>query len=222
VIDRRALLAAALATPVAANAQAPANLTFGAGPLSQNPVARRFRKFPDPAQWPPKPFLDSAGERPLSAFKGKVVLMSLWSEACAPCLVELPIFAALNAKYGGPNFQIVPVVTGPSRLDTAARAQKFLNDRKIPISTLMDGGKDREELMGTLASSRRDPNGALPCNVLIDKDGRIRGRQTGFVVTLPAGAPPPKDGEDLKNMKSVWETADAEAFFTGLLAGALD
>jgi hypothetical protein len=185
-------------------------------------VARRFRTFRSPGSWPPSPLLDSGGRRPLGDFRGKVVLMSLWSEACAPCLVELPIFASLNARYGGPSFQIVPVVTGPSRLETAARAQKLLDDRHIALNTLMDGGEDHNELMRTLAASRRDPNGALPCNVLIDKEGRVRGRQTGFVVTLPAGSAPPKTGQDLEHMVSLWQTPEAEAFLKGLAGGALD
>jgi thiol-disulfide isomerase/thioredoxin len=225
-IDRRTLVAALAAAPSLAFAQTePATErapTFTEGPLARNPIAMRFRRVPASMPWPPPPLLDAGGRHPLDAFKGKAVLLSLWSENCAPCLLELPIFSAFNAKYGGDALAIVPVGTGPSRLSaSAARAQQFLNDRKVSLHTLIDGSPGGNAMMTTLAASRREPGGSLPCNLLIDAEGRLRGRQTGYSVTFPLGQPLPKTAEDMSKLKSVWETPDADAFFKALAAGAL-
>lgn len=222
--SRRALLAAALtagAVPLVAHAQGQ-NRAFADGALAGNDLARYFRRMPDGVSWPPSDFLSSGGRRPLSFYRGKTLLVSLWAETCAPCLVEMPIFAQLNAKYANARFEIVPIITGSKRLNTMARAQKFLNDSKIALATLMDGGKGGDELLRGLTASRGAPNGSLPCNLLIDGSGRIRGRQSGFVWLLPAGAAPPADAQAaFKEGKSIWEGPGSAEFFESLRQGAL-
>lgn len=225
-IHRRTILGAALAaTPGVTFAQrlsADRSGTFSDSPLADNAVARRFKRVADDTPWPPTPMLDSGGRRALSAWRGKVVILSLWAESCPPCLVELPIMAALNARYGGAQLQIVPVITGSNRLKSLARAQKFLVDRKVGLHTLIDGGPGANELMRTAAATPEDPRGALPCNLLIDRQGRLRGRQTGYVMTFPPGVAPKTQAEMYKVGKSIWESPDADVFFKALQGGALD
>jgi thiol-disulfide isomerase/thioredoxin len=220
-IDRRALIGAAIAAaaPLPAFAQR-ANRAITDGPLADNPLARQFRRLPEDVAWPPSDFLSSGGKRPLSYYRGKALIVSLWSETCPPCLVEMPIFAQLNAKYANARFEIVPVVTGSKRLNTMARAQKFLNDRRIALNTLIDGGSQADELLKSVTASPSAPNGALPCNLLIDPEGRLLGRQTGFVLMFPAGMKP-DDPNAAKLAKTIWEGPGATAFFETLRTGAL-
>lgn len=222
-LDRRTFIAAALAAGAAPNlawAQGQ-NRVFSNGALADNALARYFRRMPEGVAWPPSDFLSSGGRRPLSYYRGKTLLVSLWAETCAPCLVEMPIFAQLNAKYANSRFEIVPVITGSKRLNTMARAQKFLNDRRIALSTLMDGGKRGDELLRGLTASRDAPDGSLPCNILIDGEGRIRGRQSGFILLLPPGTSSADPAAAVKNAKTIWEGPGSAEFFETLRSGVL-
>ena len=55
-------------------------------------------------------FADASG-KPLSLadWQGKTVLLNLWATWCVPCRQEMPTLDALEAKLGGPNFQVVAV-----------------------------------------------------------------------------------------------------------------
>ena len=221
-LDRRTLMAAALAAcaPVPALAQR-SNRAFTDGPLARNRLARYFEPVPEGTAWPPTDFLSSGGRRPISHYRGKTLIVQLWSEICPPCLAEMPVFAQLSAQYGGEKFEIVPVVTGSKRLNTMARAQKFLTDRKIGMATLIDGGRGGDELLRTVAASPNEPKGALPCNLLIDRDGRLRARQTGYVLEFPASAQGKPPAEQARLARSIWEGPDAAQFFEVLKSGQL-
>ncbi len=222
MIDRRALIAASLAAASAGPALAQrSNRAITEGPLTRNALARHFERLDEEVAWPPSDLLGPGGRVPVSHYRGKTILLSLWNETCAPCLVEMPVFARLNARFANDRFEIVPVITGSRRLNTLARAQKFLNDRKIAIPTLIDGGRAGDELLKTVTTSRSEPSGALPCTLLIDRDGKLRGRQIGFVLTLPADAAGKSGAELAASARSIWEGADAEAFIEGLRAGVL-
>lgn len=46
-------------------------------------------------------FRDAAGNpRTVAEFAGKPLVMNVWATWCAPCVQELPVLAALQARYG--------------------------------------------------------------------------------------------------------------------------
>jgi thiol-disulfide isomerase/thioredoxin len=45
----------------------------------------------------------------LSDWRGRTVLLNLWATWCVPCRKEMPALDALQAKAGGPKFQVVTV-----------------------------------------------------------------------------------------------------------------
>ena len=55
----------------------------------------------------------------LAAFKGKVVLIDFWASWCAPCVVIIPHFRDLQARWGGQGFQVI----GISMDDSASEAR---------------------------------------------------------------------------------------------------
>ncbi len=63
-----------------------------------------------PFRVPDLTFKDSTGaEKTLADWRGRTVLLNLWATWCVPCRREMPALDALQAKLGGPDFQVVAV-----------------------------------------------------------------------------------------------------------------
>lgn len=224
MLNRRVVVASAGACVVAgpALAQQPAPLLFPTGPLAANPIARSFRAV-DLA--PPDLALQSRdGERRWSDLKGKLHLVTLWAEWCAPCLLEAPDFAALQRRFGGPDFGIVAMLTASfKKLDLAGgeAALAKLGAQDLPMWAEPDGGM---RLFRGLATTTRGAS-SLPCTLIVDAEGRIRGRAIGAIVLGVSGSGElsPEDKARLlaRNPRTAWRSPAADAFVRGLMDGAL-
>jgi thiol-disulfide isomerase/thioredoxin len=74
------------------------------GEVAAVAVAREPRRVPDLA------FLDGSGDRKtLGEWRGRAVLLNLWATWCVPCRKEMPALDALQARLGGPRFQVVAI-----------------------------------------------------------------------------------------------------------------
>jgi thiol-disulfide isomerase/thioredoxin len=63
-----------------------------------------------PLRLPDLAFEDAEGKpRKLSDWRGRIVLVNLWATWCVPCRKEMPALDGLQAKLGGPNFEVVAV-----------------------------------------------------------------------------------------------------------------
>jgi thiol-disulfide isomerase/thioredoxin len=103
-------------------------------------------------------FEDAGGEGLwLSDFQGRVVLLNLWATWCAPCRREMPTLDRLQARLGGPEFEVValsldrkgaPAVEAFFRdlgvrhlaiyVDRTARAASMLEATGLPTTLLID------------------------------------------------------------------------------------
>lgn len=55
-------------------------------------------------------FQDANGDpMTLADFSGKTLLVNFWATWCAPCREEMPYLDALEAKYGGDDFEVVAI-----------------------------------------------------------------------------------------------------------------
>jgi thiol-disulfide isomerase/thioredoxin len=93
---------------------------FARGEVAAVNVAR------SPMRVPNLVFTDGAGKpMTLADFKGRTVLLNLWATWCVPCRKEMPTLDAVQAKLGGPNFQVVAV-----NIDTRdpGKPKQFLQD----------------------------------------------------------------------------------------------
>ena len=55
-------------------------------------------------------FAGADGEpRTLADFKGKTVLVNLWATWCVPCRDEMPALDKVQARFGGPDFEVVAI-----------------------------------------------------------------------------------------------------------------
>jgi thiol-disulfide isomerase/thioredoxin len=74
------------------------------GEVAALTVAKTPKRLPDLA------FQDETGaKKTLADWRGRTVLLNLWATWCVPCREEMPALDALQAKMGGPNFQVVAV-----------------------------------------------------------------------------------------------------------------
>jgi len=52
---------------------------------------------------------ESGAEKSLADWRGRTVLLNLWATWCVPCRKEMPALDALQAKLGGPDFEVVSI-----------------------------------------------------------------------------------------------------------------
>lgn len=115
-------------------------------------------------------FYNEAG-RPtrIADFKGKVVVLNVWATWCAPCKIEMPTLAKLQAAYKDKPVEVVAVsidsesAGAEAKLFIAANDPlKFYHDRemKLPFKT-------------------SPPIPGAPTTIIYGKDGREIGRVAG-------------------------------------------
>lgn len=232
--DRRAVLAGlALATAApgwAAGSKTPRPL-FAGTPLAANPLALRFEALDLPL---PGLAVDTgSGQARLSRLTGKTRLLSLWAEWCAPCLAEARDFAALRPRYASPDLDLVALLTGSmDKLDfaTARRRLDSVGATGLPLLVEPHGGRKALETLSPGANGLGD----LPCTLLVDRHGRVRGRSTGMVALAapkPTGAPglgAPHVVTDtekealIRTGASAWAGPNGTALLEALKGGVLD
>ena len=112
---------------------------------------------------------DASGRvRSLEDFRGRTVLLNLWATWCAPCREEMPALDRLQAKLGGPRFEVVALSIDQQGLRAA---RKFFDDVGIKALALyVDPSAKAAFTLGAVG---------VPSTLLIDVDGREIGRHAG-------------------------------------------
>ncbi len=88
-----------------------------------------FQALKAPSALPELAFTGPSGAPvTLAGFKGKTVLLNLWATWCAPCRKEMPALDALQAQFGGPEFEVVAVNIDTRNLD---KPRAWLADNNI-------------------------------------------------------------------------------------------
>ncbi len=78
-------------------------------PLARGEVAA-LAVAKTPKMLPALAFHDGNGtEKTLADWRGRTVLLNLWATWCVPCRKEMPALDALQAKLGGPSFEVVSI-----------------------------------------------------------------------------------------------------------------
>lgn len=193
--------------------------------LRGNALARTFKQPPAGLVVPRVKLERASGVRDLKLQPG-LTLISLWAPWCAPCLRELKDFAGQQRAYAGKRFRILPVLTEPRREIVLGEAQALL--KKVGaegVEAVIDRSPD--SALYEVLTRRETPNGhmnGLPCNLLVDSDGRVLGRQFGAplkfdnVGQIPGGKPTP---EMMANARTLWLSADGQALLGALQRGEI-
>lgn len=103
----------------------------------------------------------NGASKKLSDYKGKVVLLTFWAQWCTPCLVELPSFGQLQAKYGDRGFTIVAVNVDEGDVGKTF-AKDFWRQKDFKFDSYFDESKATAEEFGVEV---------LPANFVLDRKG---------------------------------------------------
>ncbi len=192
--------------------------------LKGNSLARGFKQPPAGLAVPKVKIEQASGTRDLR-FQPGLTLVSLWAPWCAPCLRELKDFAEVHQAYDGKRFRILPVLTGPKTEITLGEAQALLGKVGAGgLEAVIDRSPGSRALYEALTEHLL-PTGSvgrnLPCNLLVDSDGRVLGRQFGASLDLslkPDQTPTP---EMMANARTKWASAEGAALLGALQRGEI-
>ena len=115
-------------------------------------------------------FADAAGKtHTLAEFKGKVAIVNVWANWCAPCKAEIPSLARLATAYAGKPLAVIAVSVGKAEDETAGHA--FI-DKNPPLVFYT-------EPTYALAYAFKPPIDEMPTTVIYDRRGVERARLAG-------------------------------------------
>src|SRR3990172_4604481 len=134
-----------------------------------NKTASVFNIHPQPRVLPAIRFADE-NERAMTLqdFRGKFVLLNIWATWCVPCRKEMPTLDRLQAKLGGPDFEVValsidrggPFVVSTFYSEIGIRALRIYVDKTGEASANLGVA-------------------GIPTTLLIDRESREIGRKIG-------------------------------------------
>jgi len=118
-----------------------------------------------PLRLPDLAFEDAEGRpKKLSDWRGRTVLVNLWATWCLPCRKEMPALENLQARLGGPNFEVVAV-----NIDTRdpEKPKNFL--KEVNLTRLGYFSDQKAKVFQDLKAIGRTLG--MPTSVLVDGEG---------------------------------------------------
>ena len=112
------------------------------------------------------PCLTEGPEVAIARLGGRATVVNLWATWCVPCRQEMPALQTAHSRYRDVQF------LGVDTKDRNDWAQEFLPLVKVRYPQVVDTD-------GRLLAALRSPG--LPVTVVLDRDGRIVGRQIGKI-----------------------------------------
>jgi thiol-disulfide isomerase/thioredoxin len=133
-------------------------------PLMKGEVAALA--VPDaPKRLPDLVFKDRDGAaKSLSDWRGRTVLLNLWATWCVPCRKEMPALNALEAKLGGPDFDVVSI-----NIDTRDPDKPKTWLKEIGVETLAYYADNSSKVFQDLKEVGKAFG--MPTTLLVDKSG---------------------------------------------------
>ena len=121
------------------------------------------------AALPEVAFVDGDGtRRGLADFRGKGVVLNFWATWCVPCVAEMPSLDRLQARLA--NRGVVVLALSSDRGGAPVVRGFFARHGIEHLSVALDEGLQAARALGVQG---------LPTTVLIDAEGRERGRLVG-------------------------------------------
>jgi peroxiredoxin len=102
----------------------------------------------------------------LKDYRGKkMVHLAFWATWCPSCLMEIPKLKKLYYTIGNKPYEILAINVGIN--DSLKRVKYFQERYQIPYKILFDEKGEVSRMFGIIG---------IPTNIIIDKEGIIRGR----------------------------------------------
>jgi thiol-disulfide isomerase/thioredoxin len=163
--------AVAIAVGIVAWLISPTRIPLATRPAPVSTTSGGF-SFTPPATPRPLPelhFADAGGRKlTLADFRGRLVLLNLWATWCVPCRKEMPALDRLQARLGGPGFEVVALSIDRKGLSAVQPFYRELGLKALRIYVDQSGA----------AAGELDAPG-LPTTLLVDRNGRELGRVVG-------------------------------------------
>lgn len=141
-------------------------------PLAQGEVAA-LAVARSPFLVPNLAFKDSAGHaRTLAQWRGRTVLFNLWATWCVPCRREMPALDELQARLGGPNFEVVAV-----NIDTRDPEKPLAFLKEVAVRHLAYYADESAEVFEELKTAGRAFG--MPTTLIVDREGCEIGDMAG-------------------------------------------
>ncbi len=126
-----------------------------------------------PLHLPDLTFKDATGaDKTLADWRGRTVLLNLWATWCVPCRREMPALDALEAKLGGPDFQVVAV-----NIDTRDPQKPLAFLKEVSATHLTYYSDQSAHVFEDLKAAGKAFG--MPTTVLVDRNGCEIGAMAG-------------------------------------------
>ena len=122
-------------------------------------------------------------------YKNKNIIFNFWNLACIPCRKEMKHLNVFNKKYNEYNFEVISINMDTPR--SLSKVKSFIKSKNYSFTVLND---PRSELFRKLGAS------IMPFTVLVDKNGNIISRHTGY-----------NPGDELKLEKELIEILEIDS-----------
>src|SRR5216683_5311276 len=104
----------------------------------------------------------------LANFRGRTVLLNIWATWCVPCRKEMPTLDRLQAKLGGPDFQVITLSIDRGGVPVVKQFYEELGLKSLGI--YVDQSGQAASALGAVG---------IPLTLLVDREGREIGRKLG-------------------------------------------
>jgi peroxiredoxin len=117
--------------------------------------------------------LDTGGTTTSADYAGEVLVVNFWYANCAPCRVEAPVLAGVDATFAGQDVAFLGVNLYDGADASQAVAQK--HGIEYPSALASEDGSIK------LAFAGETPLNAVPVTLVLDKEGRVAARLIGQI-----------------------------------------
>ncbi len=110
--------------------------------------------------------------------KGKVLLLNIWGIWCGPCRAEMPELVRLQDQYREQGLEIVGINIGADQegtVESVDKIKKFADDMKLNYT--LARATSPAAIKAYYGVTKGD---AVPQNILVDRQGRLRGVFIGY------------------------------------------